>query len=38
MCASKFMKLTLAIPLLIIGLLVVKNIPELRRYLRIASM
>jgi hypothetical protein len=32
------MKLTLAIPLLIIGLLVVKNIPELRRYLRIASM
>jgi len=32
------MKLSLTIPLLIIGILVIKNIPELRRYLRIASM
>jgi len=38
MCPSKFMKLTLTIPLVIIGFLVFKNLPELRRYLRIASM
>ncbi len=38
MCASKTMKLTLTIPLVLIGLLFLKNFPELRRYLRIASM
>jgi hypothetical protein len=32
------MKLSLTIPLLLIGLLILKNIPELRRYLRLASM
>lgn len=32
------MKLSLTIPLLIIGVLVALNFPELRRYLRIESM
>ena len=38
MCPFKLMKLSLTIPLLLIGLLVIKNFPEIRRYLRIASM
>jgi len=38
MCASKNMKLSLTIPLVILCLLVAKNIPELRRYLRISRM
>jgi hypothetical protein len=38
MCDCKLMKLIFTILLLVAGLLVAKNIPELRRYLRIASM
>jgi len=38
MCCSKSFNLFLTIPLLIIGLLFVMNLPELRRYLRISSM
>jgi hypothetical protein len=38
MCSSKSITLSLAIPLVIIGFFVAKNLPELRRYLRIASM
>jgi hypothetical protein len=32
------MKIGLTIPLLILGVLVMMNFPELRRYLRMASM
>jgi hypothetical protein len=38
MCSSKPLKFGLLIPLVLVGLLIFNNIPELRRYLRIASM
>jgi hypothetical protein len=38
MCPAKEIKLTLAIPLVLLGILFVMNIPELRRYLRISGM
>ena len=38
MCCSKNMKISLTIPLVIVGILVAMNIPELRRYLRMSGM
>lgn len=38
MCPAKEIKLSLLIPLVIIGFLLVMNFPELRRYLRISEM
>jgi hypothetical protein len=38
MCSCKPLKLSLLVPLVIIGFFAMKNLPELRRYLRIASM
>lgn len=38
MCASKEIRLSLLLPLLIVAIFVAMNFPELRRYLRIESM
>jgi len=38
MCDSKNMNIGLIIPLVIVGVLVAMNIPELRRYFRISRM
>jgi hypothetical protein len=38
MCARKELKLGLLLPFIVVGVLVMMNYPELRRYLRIERM